>query len=92
MMAQSRAESTRDIYRKYINDFPPNMIKAIWQYERIQKKICRQKMSIMFHEININEEMLPNIYISSHADSTLFPDFFSFSLSLSSTLAIRLYR
>ena len=53
MMAQSRAESTRDIYNygKYINQFPPNMIKAIRQYKRIKKKICRQKMSIMFNEI-----------------------------------------
>ena len=63
-MAQSRAESTRDIYNygQYINQFPPNTIKAIRQYERIQKEICRQKMSIMFNEICINEEM-PPIYI-----------------------------
>ena len=27
--------------------------------KRIQKKICRHKMSIMFNEICINEEMLP---------------------------------
>ena len=60
-MAQSQAESTRDIYNygKYINLFPLNTIKAIRQYERINKKICRQKMSIMFHKICINEEMLP---------------------------------
>ena len=59
MMAQSRAESTRDTYnyRQYINQFPPNTIKVIRQYERIQKKICRHKMSIMFNEICINEEM-----------------------------------
>ena len=61
MMAQSRAESTRDIYNygQYINQIPANTIKAIRQYKRIQKKICRQKMSIMFNEICINEEMLP---------------------------------
>ena len=61
MMAQSRAESTRDIYNygQYINQFLPNTIKVIRQYERIQKKICREKMSIMFNEICINEEMLP---------------------------------
>ena len=54
-MAQSRAESTWDIYNygKYINQFPPNTMKAIRQYERINKKICRQKMSIMFNEIFI---------------------------------------
>ena len=64
MMAQSRAESTRDTYNyeQYINQFPPNTIKVIWEFERIQKKIYRHKMSIMFNEICINEEMLP-IYI-----------------------------
>ena len=52
-MAQSRAGSTWDInnYGKYIHQFPPNTIKSIRQYERINKKICRQKMSIMFNEI-----------------------------------------
>ena len=68
-MAQSRAESTWEInnYGKYINQFPPNTIKSIRQYERINKKICRQKMSIIFNEICINEKMLPvyiYIYIS----------------------------
>ena len=55
MIAQSRAESTRDTYNygQYINQFPLNTIKAIREYERIQKKICRQKMSIMFNEIYI---------------------------------------
>ena len=69
MMAQSRAESTRDTYNygQYINQFPPNTIKVIRQFERIQKKICRHIMSIMFNETCINEEMLPkytyiNIY------------------------------
>ena len=53
MMAQSRAESTRDTYNygQYINQFPPNTIKVIREFERIQKKICRHKMSIMFNEI-----------------------------------------
>ena len=59
--AQSRAESTRDTcnYGQYINQFPRNTIKVIREFERIQKKICRHKMSIMFNEICINEEMLP---------------------------------
>ena len=61
MMAQSRAESTRDTcnYGQYINQFPQNTIKVIREFEWIQKKICRHKMSIMFNEICINEEMLP---------------------------------
>ena len=61
MMAQSRAERTRDTYNygQCINQFPPNTIKVIREFERIQKKICRHKMSIMFNEICINEDMLP---------------------------------
>ena len=64
MMAQSRAESTWEInnFGRYINQFPLNTIKSIQQYERINKKICRPKMSIIFNKICINEEMLP-IYI-----------------------------
>ena len=56
MMAQSRAESTRDTYNygQYINQFPPNTIKVIWEFERIQKKIYRHKRSIMFNEICIS--------------------------------------
>ena len=67
MMAQSRAESTWDTnnYGKNINQFPPNTIKSIRQYERINKKIYRQKISIMFNEICINEEMLPK-YTHTH--------------------------
>ena len=55
MAAQSREESTWDInnYGKYTNQFAPNTIKSIRQYERINKKICGQKMSIMFNEICI---------------------------------------
>ena len=55
MMAQSRAESTRDTYNygQYLNQFPPNTIKVIREFERIQKSICRHKMSIMFNEICI---------------------------------------
>ena len=65
-MAQSQVECTRDTpnFGQYINQFLSNTIKAIRQYERIQKKMCRQKMSIMFNKICINEEMqLIYIYI-----------------------------
>ena len=66
---RSWAESTRDTYNygQYMNQFPPNTIKVIREFERIQKKICRHKMSIMFNEICINEEMLPKYtYFKSH--------------------------
>ena len=77
-MAQSRAESTRDTYNygQYLNQFPPNTIKVIRKFERIQKKICRHKMSIMFNEICINEEMLPKytyIYIYRERERILSP-------------------
>ena len=73
MMAQSWAESTRDTYNygQYTNQFPPNTIKVIRQYERIQKKICWQKMSIMFNEICINEEMLPK-YTHTHTHTHIY--------------------
>ena len=65
MMAQSRAESTRDTYNygQYLNQFPPNTIKVIREFERIQKKICRHKMSIMFNEICIYIYIYIYIYI-----------------------------
>ena len=55
-------------YRSFINQFPPNIIRSIRQFERINKQICKQKISIIFNQICINEEMLPiytyiNIYI-----------------------------
>ena len=81
MIAQSRAESTWEIdnYGKYINQFPPNTIKSIRQYERINKKICRQKMSIMFNEICIYIYIIIIIIIASAAaDRTPAPSFHRF--------------
>ena len=48
MMVQSWAESTREInpHGRFINQFPPNVIRSIEQFERINKKICRQKMAM----------------------------------------------
>ena len=42
-----------------INQFPPNIIRSIQQFERINKKYVDKKMPIMFNQICINEEMLP---------------------------------
>ena len=84
MMVQNWAESTWEItnYGRFINQFPPNIIRSIQQFERVNKKICRQKMSIMFNQICINEEMLP-IYIYIYR--------FSRSLSLSFSRLLSLY-
>ena len=61
LLCKKKSVCTWDInnYGKYINQFLPKTIKSIRQYERINKKICRQKMSIMFNKICINEVMLP---------------------------------
>ena len=58
------ARSTWEItnYRRFINQYQPNIIRSIQQFDKINKKICRQKMSIIFNQICINAEMLP-IYI-----------------------------
>ena len=60
-MSQGWAKSTWEItnYGRFINQFSPNIKRSIRQFETINKKICRQKMSIMFNQICINEEMLP---------------------------------
>ena len=60
MMAQSRAESARDTYNygQHINQFPPNTIKVIREFERIQKKICKHKMSIMLNEAAVTSILL----------------------------------
>ena len=59
-MAQSWAESTWEItnYGRFINQFSPDIIRSIQQFERINKKICKQKMSIMFNQIYIYTYML----------------------------------
>ena len=45
MMAQSWAESTWEItnYGRFINQFPPNIIRSIRQFERINKKYVDKK-------------------------------------------------
>ena len=54
-MAQSWTESTWEItnYGRFINQFPPNIIRSIRLFERINKKICWQKISIIFNQIYI---------------------------------------
>ena len=61
MIAQNCAESSREPinYERFVNQFRLDIIKLIWQLERINEKICRQKMSILFSQICLNVEMLP---------------------------------
>ena len=50
-MAQDQAERTREPinYGILINQFPPDIIKLTPQLERINTKICRQRMSKLFN-------------------------------------------
>ena len=61
MMAQDQTESTREpiTYGSFINQFQQDSIKLIGQLERIYAKMWRQRMSILFNKICINEEILP---------------------------------
>ena len=65
------------IHGQYINQFPPNTIKVIREFERIQKKICRHKMSIMFNKI-----LHIYIYIYIRGSLNKFQDFFVCALLL----------
>ena len=56
----------------YINQFPPNIIKSIRQYEKINKKICRQKMFIMFNEICTH--IHAHTYTLTHSQSIIYLD------------------
>ena len=72
MMAQSRAESTWEInnYGRYINQFPPNIIKSTRQYERNNKKyvdkkflLCSTKYVLMKKYCQYNIYIYIYIYI-----------------------------
>ena len=82
MMAQSRAEGTRDTYNhgQYLNQFPTNKIKVIREFKRIQKKICRHKMSIMFNEICIYDYIDMCLYICIYAEYGNLSSFRLFAL------------
>ena len=58
MMAEDQAEKTwiTISYGSFTNQFPPDTIKSARQLERTYTKIRRQKMSILFNEIYINEK------------------------------------
>ena len=60
-MAQYWAESTWEpiSYGSFMNQFQLDIITSISQIENINTKICRQKkMSVLFNQICINEDML----------------------------------
>ena len=67
-MDQDRTKSKREIinYVRFINQIPPETIKSMRWLKRINTKICRQKICILFHLIWINEEMLLQYTTHTH--------------------------
>ena len=67
MMALDWAESIRETinYGKFINQFLPDIIKLIWQREKIAKK-CRQKMSICLIKYVSMKKCCPNAHTHTH--------------------------
>ena len=70
MMAEDQAESPSEPinHRRFINQFLPDIIKLMWRLERINIKICRQRMSILFYRIYI----YIYIYIYTHTHTYIY--------------------
>ena len=60
-MAQDGSEGIWESinYGKFISKFWSNIISYTWGLERIKTKLLRQKKSLLFNQICLNEEMLP---------------------------------
>ena len=67
MMARDRPESTWEPinYGRFITRFPPDTINWMRGLDRIITKVCKQRMSILFNQICIDEEMPPK-YAHTH--------------------------
>ena len=52
---EDQAESTRELiyHRRFINQFPPDIIKSMNPLKRINTKMCRQRISALFNYIYI---------------------------------------
>ena len=58
MMAQEEFENTwePDKYRKFISQFQPDIITYVQRFERMEIKVSRQRMSIIFNQKFLNEK------------------------------------
>ena len=49
------------IYGKFISQYQPDIIICIQRFESIKIKICKKnRISIIFNQICLNEKMVPN--------------------------------
>ena len=74
MMAQSRAENTWEIYNygRFINQFLPNTIKSIQQYERINKKYVDKKCLLYSLKFVLMKKCCWNIHIYIYCQTDCF--------------------
>ena len=65
MMAQDWVDIFREIINcgKFINQFPPVIIKSIRQLKRIKKRNILSKMFIMFNQIHTHTHTHTHTYI-----------------------------
>ena len=61
MMAQKEHKSTWEAvkYGKYVCEFQPDIKTTIRRFERMEIKICRQILLVIFNPICLDEEMQP---------------------------------
>ena len=59
-------------YGRFINQFSPDIIKSMKRLERINTKMCRQRMFILFNEICINEEMPKYTHTHTHTHMYIY--------------------
>ena len=69
MRAREGHESTWEPakYGKFGKQFRSDFKTTIQLFEMIEVKICRQKLSVIFNQIRLNEEMIPKYtYLKLH--------------------------
>ena len=74
MMAYERSESARDNFGKFIHQFQPETKTLLRKLERIQIKLYRLNVSLLFNQTCLNERLTTHththIYIGSSVSST----------------------
>ena len=73
MMALEEHQSTWEPvkYGKFVSQFLLDIKTTIQQFERIETKICRQRLSVIFNQICLNEEMPPK-YTLTHTHTYIY--------------------
>ena len=68
-MASEGSKSARDNFGKFTHQFQPETKTLIRKLERILNKLYGQNLSLLFNEICLNEQLLPNYTHTHHTHS-----------------------